>query len=84
MYALRGRTETNVASVMAIYTNLPVYEETYQLLLQLVTFSRLMQRDFRYTIGEKLTAIYVHERERIGESLQYSCPIPRPSEKNAA
>lgn len=39
---------------MAIYTNLPVYEETYQLLLQLVTFSRQMQRDFRYTIGEKL------------------------------
>ena len=39
---------------MAIYTNLPVYEETYQLLLQLVMFSRQMQRDFRYTIGEKL------------------------------
>lgn len=39
---------------MAIYTNLPVYEETNQLLLQLVTFSRQMQRDFRYTIGEKL------------------------------
>lgn len=39
---------------MAVYTNLPVYEETYQLLLQLVTFSRQMQRDFRYTIGEKL------------------------------
>ena len=39
---------------MAIYTNLPVYEECYQLLLQLVTFSRQMQRDFRYTIGEKL------------------------------
>ncbi len=39
---------------MAIYTNLPVYEECYQLLLQLVTFSRQMQRDFRYTLGEKL------------------------------
>ena len=32
----------------------------------------------------QFTAIYVHKRERIGESLQYSCPIPRPSEKNAA
>lgn len=39
---------------MAIYTNLPVYEECYQLLLQLVAFSRQMQRDFRYTVGEKL------------------------------
>ena len=39
---------------MAIYTNLPVYEETYQLLLLLVEFGRQMQRDFRYTIGEKL------------------------------
>lgn len=39
---------------MAIYTNLPVYEETYQLLLQLVTFNRQLHRDFRYTLGEKL------------------------------
>ena len=39
---------------MAIYTNLPVYEDSYQLLLFLVSFSRNMQRDFRYTLGEQV------------------------------
>lgn len=39
---------------MAIYTNLPVYEDSYQLLLCLVSFSRNMQRDFRYTLGEQI------------------------------
>lgn len=39
---------------MAIYTNLPVYEDSYQLLLSLVNFSRNMQRDFRYTMGEQV------------------------------
>ena len=29
---------------MAIYTNLPVYEDSYQLLLCLVSFSRSMQK----------------------------------------
>ena len=35
-------------------------------------------------IHGQFTAICVHDRERIGESFQYSRPIPRPSEKNAA
>lgn len=39
---------------MAIYTNLPVYEESYQLLLDVVNFTRNIQRDLRYTLGEKL------------------------------
>ena len=30
------------------------------------------------------TSFYVHKRERIGISLQYSRPIPKPNEKNAA
>lgn len=61
MYAVCVGIEKQIAVTIiihnfpvAIYTNLPVYEECYQLLLQLVTFSRQMQRDFRYTIGEKL------------------------------
>lgn len=39
---------------MAIYTNLPVYEECYQLLLSIVTYTRNIQRDLRYTLGEQL------------------------------
>lgn len=39
---------------MAIYTNLPVYEECYQLLLSIVTYTRHIQRDLRYTLGEQL------------------------------
>lgn len=39
---------------MAIYTNLPVYEECYQLLLSIVTYTRHIQHDLRYTLGEQL------------------------------
>lgn len=39
---------------MAIYNNLPVFKETYDLLLQIIRLSMNLQRDFRYTIGEKL------------------------------
>ncbi len=39
---------------MAIYTNLPVYEDTYQLFLQLILLSSKMQRDFKFTVGEQI------------------------------
>lgn len=39
---------------MAIYDNLPVFKETYDLLLQFIRLSNGLQRDFRYTIGERL------------------------------
>lgn len=35
-------------------------------------------------IHGQFTAIFVHERERIGESLPSSRPIPKAAEKNAA
>lgn len=38
---------------MAGYMQLPVYQEAYQLFLQLVQFSDNMQRDMRYTLGEQ-------------------------------
>lgn len=37
---------------MAIYTNLPVYEDCYQLMLRFSPISIRMQRDYRYTLGE--------------------------------
>lgn len=39
---------------MAIYDNLPVFKDTYDLLLQVIRVSGNLQRDFRYTIGERL------------------------------
>lgn len=39
---------------MAIYSNLPVYGASYQLMLQIVGLMKHMQRDFRFTLGEKL------------------------------
>ena len=39
---------------MAIYDNLPVFKETYDLLLQILKFSSNIQRDFRFTVGETL------------------------------
>lgn len=37
---------------MAVYTNLPVYEECYQLFLKFAQLSIKMQRDYRYSLGE--------------------------------
>jgi hypothetical protein len=39
---------------MAIYTQLPVYEKTLRLLLDVVPCTMRMQRDYRYTMGEQL------------------------------
>lgn len=39
---------------MAIYDNLPVFKDIYDLLLQTIRLSMNLQRDFHYTIGERL------------------------------
>jgi hypothetical protein len=39
---------------MASYDNLPVYKKTYDLLVELFSVCRNMDRDFKFTIGEKL------------------------------
>ncbi|MBS5524302.1 MAG: four helix bundle protein [Alistipes sp.] len=39
---------------MAIYDNLPVFKQSYDLLLQILKLSSNLQRDFRYTVGETL------------------------------
>lgn len=39
---------------MAIYDNLPVFKDTYDLLLQFIRLSGNLQRDFRFTVGERL------------------------------
>lgn len=39
---------------MAIYENLPVFKQSYDLLLDIYEMSRNMTRDYRYTIGEEL------------------------------
>ncbi len=37
---------------MAVYTNLPIYEDCYQLFLHFTQLSMKMQRDYRYSLGE--------------------------------
>lgn len=39
---------------MAVYDNLPVFKDTYDLLLLFIRQSQNMQRDFKYTIGQEL------------------------------
>lgn len=39
---------------MALYENLPVFKTSYDLLLEIYKLAQNMQRDYRYTIGEKL------------------------------
>lgn len=38
---------------MAIYDNLPVYKQAYDLLLDLYSLSKNLSRDYRYTLGEE-------------------------------
>jgi hypothetical protein len=39
---------------MATYDNLPVFKASYALLLLLFNGARHMQRDYRYTLGERM------------------------------
>jgi hypothetical protein len=39
---------------MATYDNLPVYKQTYDLLLQLFRVCQNMERDYKFTLGENL------------------------------
>jgi len=39
---------------MAIYNNLPVYKVSYDFLLDIFTFTKNFDRDYKYTIGEDL------------------------------
>jgi hypothetical protein len=39
---------------MATYDNLPVYKQTYDLLLQLFKVCQNMERDFKFTLGENI------------------------------
>ena len=39
---------------MAIYDTLPVYKTSYDLLLEIFNFSKNMEREYKYTIGESL------------------------------
>ncbi|GHS99030.1 hypothetical protein FACS189421_08720 [Bacteroidia bacterium] len=39
---------------MATYDNLPVYKQTYDLLLQLFRVCQNMERDFKFTLGENI------------------------------
>lgn len=39
---------------MATYDNLPVYKQSYDLLLQLYRVCQNMERDYKHTIGENL------------------------------
>jgi hypothetical protein len=39
---------------MALYSQLPVYRASYDLLVSIFDFSRNFTREYKYTIGEKL------------------------------
>lgn len=39
---------------MALYSELPVYKASYDLLLAIFDFSRGFTREYKYTVGEKL------------------------------
>ena len=39
---------------MALYFNLPVYKDTYEMLLLIFQYSSKLPKDYKYTVGERL------------------------------
>ena len=39
---------------MALYSHLPVYKASYDLLLEIFNFTKNLPREYRYTVGEDL------------------------------
>ena len=39
---------------MALYFNLPVYKDTYEMLLMIFQYSSKLPKDYKYTVGERL------------------------------
>ena len=39
---------------MAIFNNLPVYKESYDLLVEIFKFTKNFSREYKYTLGERL------------------------------
>lgn len=39
---------------MAIYSSLPVYKESYKLMIAIYAFTKNMTREYKFTLGEKL------------------------------
>ena len=39
---------------MALYFNLPVYKDTYEMLLMIFQYSSKLPKDYKYTLGERL------------------------------
>ncbi len=62
---------------MTIYSNLPVFEEVYQLLKQSVVFVSGMQRDFRYEMGGQLKrvlmdmCVLIYRANLLGDKAEY-------------
>lgn len=43
---------------MALYTELPVYRDTYQLVLKVFELTKDFSREFKYTLGQEMRYNY--------------------------
>lgn len=63
--------------LMAHYTELNVYRKAYQLFLETVIVSKNFQREYRYSIGEKLNILLsdlvlnIWKANRVDQKVQY-------------
>lgn len=42
---------------MAIYSNLPVYRESYDLLVEFFRFTKDFSREYKFTLGESIKLV---------------------------
>ncbi len=53
---------------MALYSDLPVYKSTYDLLLAIFRFTKDFGKEYKYTVGESLKKEEVEKNQRNANS----------------
>ena len=50
----RGLNFEKILECMALYYNLPVYRDTYKLILKIFEYSKDFPKDYKYTLGQDM------------------------------
>ena len=51
---LRSRSFYFLGFIMALYTELPVYRDTYQLILRIFEITKEFSKEYKYTLGQDM------------------------------
>ena len=69
---------------MALYSDLPVYKSTYDLLLAIFRFTKDFGKEYKYTVGDSLKKEEVEKNQRNANSVQAQPERYAPARKPLA